>query len=573
MSKAYNRSTGYRKRKRRFTGNRYTTKSEICNQTSEKTASAKKIKPNLDVDQDSFVESGFLGYRILDLSILSRNIHEFLACKVCGGDISLNETCIAGLSSTFELRCSNCDIIGKFPNSKHSGVRKNIPEINKRVTYAMRCIGQGLGGLKTFCCVMDLPPPVTQKAYDNIVDRVRQSTSIVAKMSMEKAVLEEIKENSGKTDITISGDGTWKRRGHTSKIGVCSIIGGMTGKVLDVEVLSTFCKTCDSADTEAKDHDCLRNHSGSSGQMETVGMVRIFQRSENCNGVRYTNYIGDGDSSTYKNIVEFAPYGSGATIDKIECVGHVQKRMGAALRKLKANTKGKLADGKTIGGKGRLTDKLIDKLTVFYGNAIRSNKNSVKDMRKAIWAVYCHIASTDKEPLHLFCPTGKESWCKYQKFVANKQKGKFVHKKPLPPEVMKKVKTVFARLSEPSLLKKCLGGKTQNANEAFNSVIWKFCPKTSGSGRKIVDISANEAIISFNEGSTGRLQTLSQLGFAIGQYSVTAMRKADERRLKMAEIKADMCSLEARRAKRRQKKKEEEAFLLQEGISYASGQF
>ena len=43
-------------------------------------------------------------------------------------------------------------------------------------------------------------------------------------------------------------------------------------------------------------------------------------------------------------------------IEKIGCVGHVQKRMGKHLLK-KADTKGKLGDGKTIGGKDRLTEE------------------------------------------------------------------------------------------------------------------------------------------------------------------------------------------------------------------------
>ncbi|GFV82781.1 hypothetical protein TNCV_4147491 [Trichonephila clavipes] len=53
--------------------------------------------------------------------------------------------------------------------------------------------------------------------------------------------------------------------------------------------------------------------------------------------------------------------------------------------------KKKLSDGKTIGGKCRL----IDKLAHYYGNAIRCNSTSVKEMRKAIWAVWGHSCSTD----------------------------------------------------------------------------------------------------------------------------------------------------------------------------------
>ncbi|GBM73578.1 hypothetical protein AVEN_140213-1 [Araneus ventricosus] len=46
------------------------------------------------------------------------------------------------------------------------------------------------------------------------------------------------------TDITVSGDGIGKTRGHTSQIGVCTVIGADTGKVIDVEVLSKACKGC-----------------------------------------------------------------------------------------------------------------------------------------------------------------------------------------------------------------------------------------------------------------------------------------------------------------------------------------
>ncbi|GFV14620.1 uncharacterized protein TNCV_1775711 [Trichonephila clavipes] len=59
--------------------------------------------------------------------------------------------------------------------------------------------------------------------------------------------------------------------------------------------------------------------------METVGMVRIFQRSLSHRSVRYTSYIGDGDSKTFSSITASNPYGEDITVSKIECVGHVQK--------------------------------------------------------------------------------------------------------------------------------------------------------------------------------------------------------------------------------------------------------
>ena len=46
-----------------------------------------------------------------------------------------------------------------------------------------------------------------------------------------------------------------------------------------------------------------------------------------------------------------------------ECIGHVQKRVGTALRKLKKEKSG-------LGGKGELTDAMVDKLQNYYGIAI-----------------------------------------------------------------------------------------------------------------------------------------------------------------------------------------------------------
>ncbi|GFT22078.1 uncharacterized protein TNCV_3271381 [Trichonephila clavipes] len=123
--------------------------------------------------------------------------------------------------------------------------------------------------------------------------------------------------------------------------------------------------------------------------MEFDGMLRIFNRSEKLHNLKYSNYIGDGDTKTFNALSENKPYGDDYLIQKIECVGYVQMRMGTRLRKLiLVYSKKKLSDGKTIGGKGRLTDSLIDKLAHYYGNAIRCNSTSVKEMRKAIWAVF-----------------------------------------------------------------------------------------------------------------------------------------------------------------------------------------
>ena len=113
-------------------------------------------------------------------------------------------------------------------------------------------------------------------------------------------------------------------------------------------------------------------------------------------------------------------------------MGHVQKRMGNHLLNLKARTKGKLADGQSIGGRGRLTEGRIKKLQKYYGLAIRQNTIkkanpterevdvAVYAMKKNIIATLHHeVKSSDLAKQHRFCPPGKSSWCRWQQDAAS----------------------------------------------------------------------------------------------------------------------------------------------------------
>ena len=89
---------------------------------------------------------------------------------------------------------------------------------------------------------------------------------------------------------------------------------------------------------------------------------------------------GAGGSDTFKTVSEemLKMYGERYKMVKEECIGHIQKRMGNALRTLKKDYKGrKLSDCKTVGGKGRLTKERIDSFQRYYGKAIRENKDDL----------------------------------------------------------------------------------------------------------------------------------------------------------------------------------------------------
>ncbi|GFU31384.1 uncharacterized protein TNCV_1470941 [Trichonephila clavipes] len=120
--------------------------------------------------------------------------------------------------------------------------QENIPEINRRSVLAMRYIGQGLSSLETFCSLMCLPNPVSQKAYDRINAKIADISEALANASMKKAAAEEKIIDGTVNSVVVSGDGTWKTRGHTSLIGVCALIGDDREKVLDMEVMSSYIK-------------------------------------------------------------------------------------------------------------------------------------------------------------------------------------------------------------------------------------------------------------------------------------------------------------------------------------------
>ena len=144
----------------------------------------------------------------------------------------------------------------------------------------------------------------------------------------------------------LSTDGTWQKRGFSSRNGVITIIANSTGKCIDYRVKSKTCKACSywKGKTGAKSekfrriHECPLNHIKSSAVMEADGVIECFLSSVIKRQLRYLTYIGDGDTKSYQNIVNANPY-PGYEIVKAECVGHIQKRVGTRLRKFKTDCK------------------------------------------------------------------------------------------------------------------------------------------------------------------------------------------------------------------------------------------
>ena len=287
----------------------------------------------------------------MDMSVFADFITSLLCpeCSECSLYIEEDFVKKKGLASLINVKCYDCDFcITNYTSKtvttdKVKGMRPF--EINYRAVYALRSVGVGFNGLEKVCGILNLPKPMTRNNYDNISNVLKDSAKCVAEKSMQNAVneLTTFQRISYTTadgpviDIGVSVDGSWQRRGYSSLNGVITAISIDSGKIVDVESMSRYCRLCqinkesltiEDFEVWHKEHkkaDCKLNYSGSAPSMETEGAKRIFQRSVDNRKARYMSYFGDGDSKAFKEVEDIY---SPEKIVKYECIGHYQKRVG-----------------------------------------------------------------------------------------------------------------------------------------------------------------------------------------------------------------------------------------------------
>ena len=156
-------------------------------------------------------------------------------------------------------------------------------------------------------------------------------------------------------------------------------------------------------------HNCHVNHVKSSGAMEGAGAAAIFKWSLEKNNLIYSEYLEDGDASSFKEVADSQPYQNfGIEPVKLECVGHTQKRLDIRLHHLVKSRKGTT---NPIYGKNKLTETIINSMqNYYYSLAIPNNRNDVYGMKKTIAAIlfYC-TEMNDKSSSHCFCPQTKDT--------------------------------------------------------------------------------------------------------------------------------------------------------------------
>ena len=112
---------------------------------------------------------------------------------------------------------------------------------------AFREFGRGYSGLCYFAMNMNMTQRVTKKNYTATNEKLLLAFVDAAKASM-KIAAEEIIESTPRDEMDVANcdvsiDGTWQKRGFSSRNGVVTIIGKYNGKCIDCQVLCKH-KSC-----------------------------------------------------------------------------------------------------------------------------------------------------------------------------------------------------------------------------------------------------------------------------------------------------------------------------------------
>ncbi|KAG0727093.1 hypothetical protein GWK47_035360 [Chionoecetes opilio] len=151
-------------------------------------------------------------------------------------------------------------------------------------------VGLGFTSYNKLISNMSMTPLYAK--YQDTQRHILQKTEQKAKEVMEKT-RDAVKrhytpDQDGIYNIKVIYDGSWQKRGHTSKLAVGAVVEAHTGCVIDFETVSKFCEKCtkkENTKISKKDMEewkkghkqkCQKNYDGSSGGMETAAALKLF---------------------------------------------------------------------------------------------------------------------------------------------------------------------------------------------------------------------------------------------------------------------------------------------------------
>jgi len=391
-------------------------------------------------------------------------------------------------------------------------------ELNNKMVLAMQAIGHAGRAAGTILSFLDLPrsQAFASNSFTNVERKVGKIVRRVSDRLIANALKEEIiatmkkngmtmtydewisipKETRPTVLLTVTLDMGWQKRSsgrtYDSLSGHCFAIGGETKKIIKVFVATKHCRACEIRKKNGKDkvehEDCPANYEGSSKGMESEAIVEMIRQGYKDDDGFIVGFVCMDDDATTKSQLRLRwtdKIANGTMSDadwprdpsgkkkadkgKLDLHMHIpyiyadpthrKKVLRNALYLLKEKTKSTEHDE-------RCTDGDIMKLALYWGYAVKQNKNGTFDeFMLAIEAVLEHHFNN-----HAVC--GK--WCPVNKGNTNgKYRSKEIHGK-----LFVHLQTVMGTYMTEEKLRQLHHGYSTQGNEAMNQSVASYAPKT-----------------------------------------------------------------------------------------------
>lgn len=216
------------------------------------------------------------GNIIFDIKLLLKSLDGLLTCKSCDRNLSLFEKSSSkiGLFCNYYWHCKSCNFSQNF--FQNSLAMNGIEEINFRLFYSLRCIGQGAQPAKVFCGLMNLDQPRSQ--FDKYQEKAVAALEPIAEESMVNAAEELLNLNNRTDDYSkleninndvIAGfDCSWPKRGFSSLQAVVTTCSPQTKKILDVYPMCKICQICRKKKSKIQQDEESKDEQSESGSEE-----------------------------------------------------------------------------------------------------------------------------------------------------------------------------------------------------------------------------------------------------------------------------------------------------------------
>lgn len=285
--------------------------------------------------------------------------------------------------------CGKTNVVNTSANHRKGERGPAIYDINSRTGLAALHTGIGHSQYAALTSILGIP----SLSSSNFKNRERESGIAVEAVAKEscQAFTEKEKlisqtcssQEKEYVKVGVSYDMGWRKRGrrYDSSSGVGTAVGLKTGKVISYSTRNTMCRVCKLAEKNQRTpeaHDCRKNHNGSSKSMESNVAVQLFSEATQ-NGVSYSIYVGDDDSTTESHLQTLVNY----DIEKWSDINHTSRTLGSRLYAAKNKVEG-------------LTSTVIAYIQKCFTYCIKQNKNDPTSLLDVLSSIVPHAFGQHK---------------------------------------------------------------------------------------------------------------------------------------------------------------------------------